>query len=191
MRKENTILHLFTPAKVWVTFQAGNLARDTMVRMEMEIHENNREHLNDFIRLNEEWISKYFSIEQTDRDLAANPGRVIEEGGYIFSLVTDGKVVGVCALFNKGEGVYELARMAVSPQYQGRGYGRALIQACLDKVRQIKARRVYLVSNTKLKRAIALYRKSGFVTVQIGQHPVYSRGDIVMELRNTEQSRSG
>jgi len=162
-----------------------NLVGDERLCREMAIHENNREHLNDFIRLNEEWISKYFSIEQTDRDLAADPARIIEEGGYIFSLVTEGKVVGVCALFNKGDGVYELARMAVSPHYQGRGYGRALMQTCLDKVREIKAQKVYLVSNTNLEAAIALYQKSGFVTVRTGQHPVYSRGNIVMELIDT------
>jgi len=35
----------------------------------MKIIENSREYLTDFIRLNEEWINQYFSIEETDKKL--------------------------------------------------------------------------------------------------------------------------
>ena len=103
----------------------------------MKIHENNIEHLNDFIRLNEEWIIMHFSIEEEDIKLAANPSKVIENNGYIFSLVLENKVVGVCALFNEGGGVFELARMAVSPLYQGKGLGKALINTCILKAKSI------------------------------------------------------
>ena len=151
----------------------------------MEIHENNKEHLNDFIKLNEEWISRYFSLEEADRKLADNPYKVIENNGYIFSLVEETQVVGVCALFNESNGVFELARMAVSPAHQGRGLGKALIETCISKAREIKAKKIYLVSNTQLQSAIKLYKNSGFVTIQTGQHPVYSRANIVMELKNT------
>jgi len=41
----------------------------------------------------------------------------------MFSLVHEDKVVGVCALLNNGNGVFELARMAVSPSHQGQGFG--------------------------------------------------------------------
>jgi len=151
----------------------------------MEIHENNKEHLNDFIKLNEEWISSYFSIEEADRKLAANPYTIIENNGYIFSLVEENEVVGVCALFNESNGVFELARMAVSPAHQGKGLGKALIETCISKAKEIQAKYVYLVSNTKLISAIELYKKYGFVTIKTGQHPVYSRANIVMELKNT------
>ena len=70
----------------------------------MKIHENNKEHLREFIRLNEEWITRYFSLEEADQELSANPSKIIENGGYIFSLVENGSVVGVCALFNEGDG---------------------------------------------------------------------------------------
>lgn len=148
----------------------------------MEIHENNTNHLNDFINLNEEWILKYFSIEETDLELASNPYKVIENNGFIFSLVIEHEVVGVCALFNEGQGVYELARMAVAPKYQGRGFGNDLMNACISKAQKINAKKVYLVSNTKLEAAINLYKKFGFVAIQKGQHPVYSRANIIMQL---------
>ncbi len=147
----------------------------------MQIHENRNEFLDDFIRLNEQWISTYFEIEDIDRALAANPAKVIEDGGYIFTLLLNQEVVGVCALFNKGQGVFELARMAISPEHQGAGYAHKLMEKCLRKLSELAANKVYLVSNTKLKPAIALYKRYGFKTVSLGQHPEYSRANIVME----------
>jgi putative acetyltransferase len=147
----------------------------------MEILENKKEHLKDFIRLNEEWISTYFKIEAVDIELAANPYKVIENGGFIFSLLVHDSVVGTCALFNSGDGVYELARMAVSPEHQGLGYGNALINTCIKKLKEINANKVYLVSNTKLASAIALYKKHNFETTFEGAHPVYLRANIIME----------
>jgi len=151
----------------------------------MEIFENNKDHLPDFISLNEEWISKYFQIEDVDTELSKNPHIVIDEGGYIFSLVDGNKVVGVCALFCDGNGVFELARMAVSPAHQGKGFGGKLIEACLAKLVKIVAKRVYVVSNTKLGPAISLYKKYGFVTKFKGVHPIYTRANIVMEMNVT------
>lgn len=146
----------------------------------MKIVENKKSHLKDFIKLNEEWIKKYFEIEQIDRDLAKNPYIIIEKGGYVFSIIDDDNVVGVCALMNNDGGIYELARMAVANQYQGKGYGSLLIEACLKKLKDINAKKVYLVSNTKLETAISLYKKYGFKIVSTGQHPIYKRANIEM-----------
>ena len=147
----------------------------------MDIVENAKQHLPAFIRLNEAWIAEHFEIEEADRQLAENPYKIIESGGYIFSLVSANEVLGVCALFNDGDGVYELARMAVSPGVQGKGYGSQLINHALLKLRSINARKVYLISNTKLSAAIGLYTKHGFYTVSEGSHPAYARANIVMQ----------
>lgn len=147
----------------------------------MKLHINNRSHLTEFIRLNELWINHYFTLEQTDKALAKNPERIINEGGCVISLTKSGKVVGVCALFNKGSEVYELARMTVHPDSRGRGLAHQLIDACFNQLEKINARKVYLISNTKLKAAIKLYQQHGFITTHQGPHPDYQRADIVME----------
>ena len=151
----------------------------------MEIHENNKHHLNSFIQLNEAWITKHFQIEQSDIELSNNPYSIIEKGGYIFSLIDNNQVVGVCALFNEGNGIYELARMAVAENYQGKGFGKALINKSIEKAKELNASKLYLISNTKLETAIALYKKHGFKAIKLGQHPVYSRANIVMQYENT------
>ena len=54
-----------------------------------------------------------------------------------------------------------------------------------QKARESGAEAVYLLSNTALAPAIALYRKHGFKTMSEGRHPVYARCNIVMELELT------
>jgi len=147
----------------------------------MHIETNNPAHFGDFIRLNELWISEHFSIEDADRKLAANPGKVISDGGYIFSLIDGGRVAGVCALFKESPQRYQLARMAVEPSARGNGYGNRLIEHALAHLKTLGASSIFLNSNTVLEPAIALYKKHGFVTISTGPHPEYARCNIVME----------
>jgi len=148
----------------------------------VHIEFDNKSHCGDFIRLNELWISEHFAIEESDRNLAANPFKIVTDGGHIISLVEGGRVVGVCALFKEGSNRYELARMAVEPSERGKGFGNTLIEAALARARHLGASSVFLLSNTVLQAAIALYRKHGFITLSEGPHPVYARCNIIMEL---------
>ena len=148
----------------------------------MIIERNKPDCFPDFIRLNEAWITEHFEIEAMDRHLSDDPGRVLREGGHIFSATIDGKVVGVAALFRNRPDEFELARMAVDPAYRGRGIGRALALAALQNARDEGAARVSLGSNTKLTPALALYRSLGFTVVREGQHPEYARCNITMAL---------
>lgn len=147
----------------------------------LELHINNSSHYADFIALNEQWISHYFSLEAADHALAANPGAVIDKGGYILSLTQEGKVLGVCALFKQTDGNYELARLAVDKNFRHQGHGDRLIKAALSILISNGVPKVSLMSNTRLTPALALYRKHGFQAVLEGPHPVYTRTNIVME----------
>ncbi|KAA3640371.1 MAG: GNAT family N-acetyltransferase [Proteobacteria bacterium] len=147
----------------------------------MKLHINNPNHLTDFVALNELWIRHYFKLEHADKELAKNPEKIINAGGYVISLTESNQVVAVCALFNKANGIYELARMTVHPNFRGRGLAHLLMAACFQQLNKIKAKKVYLISNTKLKAAIKLYQHHGFITTHLGPHPDYQRADIVME----------
>jgi len=168
----------------------GNLLHMTRDRRPylMPIDLNNERHCKDFVRLNEQWITEHFSIEEADRNLAANPFQVVRDGGHIISLVEDGRVVGVCALIKDGPQCYQLARMAVEPGERGKGYGDILIRAALERARESGASRVFLHSNTVLRPAIALYRKHGFTTFSEGQSPVYARSNIVLHRQLNSES---
>ena len=149
----------------------------------MAVEFDNPAHGEAFVRLNEQWIEEHFALEDVDRKLAADPYVIVRDGGHILSLVEGGRVVGVCALIRESPDRYELARMAVDRGERGKGYGEALLTAALRKAREVGASSVYLLSNTKLVPAIALYRKHGFEAISEGPHPTYSRCNVVMELR--------
>ena len=134
----------------------------------------------DFRRLNQEWIEKYFVMEEPDFISLNNPEEyIIKPGGHIFFAVENGEVLGTVALIKEHNG-FELAKMAVTPSAQGRGLGRLLGEAAIAKARELGAGYVVLISNRKLTPAITLYEKLGFKEVAIDQNNPYLRGDIKM-----------
>lgn len=48
--------------------------------------------------------------------------------GTMFVLEDGGKVKGECVVTDEGDGVLEIQNLAVAREYQGRGYGRTLIE---------------------------------------------------------------
>ena len=137
----------------------------------------------DFKRLNLGWIEKYFEVEENDKKHLNYPSEnIIEKGGEIYSVVEDGRVMGVCALVNNDEGVYEIAKMAVEKDARGKGYGNLLMEAAINGAKEKRALKIVIVSNTILEPAIKLYKKFGFETTRLGKNPNYERGNIEMEL---------
>ncbi len=144
----------------------------------------------DFKRLNLEWIEKYFSVEGMDKKQLEHPRKyIIETGGEIYSLIEDGIVKGVCALIFHGEGVYEIAKMAVDKESRGKGYGNLLMDAVIEGARKKNAGKILIVSNTILDTAINLYKKYGFITTRLGKDPDYERGNIKMQLELTQSNK--
>ncbi|WP_316803202.1 GNAT family N-acetyltransferase [Pedobacter nototheniae] len=137
-----------------------------------------------FKSLNEEWISTYFVMEETDYKALDNPkGYILDKGGYILVALYEGEPLGVCALIkmNEEEHDYELAKMAVSPKAQGKNIGFLLASAIVEKAKSLGASKLYLESNTILKPAINLYHKLGFQKIA-GKPTPYTRCNIQMEL---------
>jgi putative acetyltransferase len=118
----------------------------------------NDSHHPEFRALNLVWLDKYGLREPPDVLVLDNPrSQVIDKGGYIWVATVDDKVVGTSALQKEHDGVYELAKMCVSEDWQGKGISKLLIEVCLEKARQIKASKVELFSNSQLKAALKLY----------------------------------
>ena len=137
-----------------------------------------------FKTLNEEWISKYFKMEEADHKALDNPQKnIIAKGGHILVALLNDEPVGVCALLKMNDPVYEyeLAKMAVSPAAQGKSIGWLLGKAAIDKAKELGANKLYLESNTRLEPAINLYHKLGFQKV-VGHPTPYERCNIQMEL---------
>lgn len=156
---------------------------NTEIISKAEILDFTPEFASKFKELNEEWISRYFVMEEADHQSLSNPQHyIIEQGGYILMARYNGEIVGTCALINEGKGIFELAKMAVSPKAQGIKIGKLLGEAAVQKARQAGAIMLYLVSNRRLTTALNLYNKLGFVEVPMSPS-IYARADIKMVLK--------
>lgn len=110
-------------------------------------------YLEDFKRLNIEWLQQYFIVETYDEYQLSNAGKeIIEKGGYIFLAKDDGGIIGTVALMKENDRSFEITK-------------------------------IYLYSNTLLVPAIQLYRRYGFKEIIIGLDPQYKRTNIKMELK--------
>lgn len=141
-----------------------------------------------FVRLNTEWISTYFHLEEHDRRTFADiEGSILRDGGEILFALRAGVAVGCCALIHHAAdnplGRWELAKMAVTASERGHGVGSKLMAALLQTARQRKADSVYLEGNTRLRASIAMYRKFGFREEELGKQS-YERVDIIMRWNN-------
>ena len=135
-----------------------------------------------FRDLNFEWLENYFYIEEHDREVLENAKTyIIDNGGYIFFASYKNEIIGTVALVNEKEG-YELSKMAVSPKYQGFKIGQQLMQHCIDFAKNKGWSELILYSNTVLKNAIYIYRKFGFIEVDLEMNSPYQRSDIKMIL---------
>ncbi|MFT3933792.1 MAG: bifunctional helix-turn-helix transcriptional regulator/GNAT family N-acetyltransferase [Chitinophagaceae bacterium] len=141
-------------------------------------------HQTAFRKLNEEWITRWFKMEEADYKALDNPqSYILDKGGHILVAIYKNEPVGVCAIIKMNDPNYdfELAKMAVSPTAQGKNIGFLLGKAIIEKATAAGARKLYLESNTILTPAINLYHKLGFKKV-VGHTTPYERCNIQMEL---------
>ncbi|WP_378181609.1 GNAT family N-acetyltransferase [Aquimarina sp. SS2-1] len=137
----------------------------------------------DFADLNVEWLEKYFVVEPHDVDLLQRcEETIINKGGHIFFAKSGDEISGTFSLIKIQERVYELGKMAVSPKFQGQKIGQQLMSFCLDFAKNQNWIKLILYSNTLLENAIHIYRKHGFVEIELEKDSPYLRSNIKMEL---------
>jgi ribosomal protein S18 acetylase RimI-like enzyme len=105
-----------------------------------------------------------------------------DEENYV--VLVDGKIVGVCGFkLDQYETPYVrwINWFYVDPEYQGRGIGRSLLSFCLDKIKSMGVKRVYLDTDTNevYSNAISLYLSMGF-TKQGNLENYYSDEDLII-----------
>lgn len=117
-----------------------------------------------FRDLNLAWVEQYFTVEAEDRAQLEDPRtHILDKGGAILIAEFSGEAVGTVGLVpGHGDDVLELIKMSARSDIRGKGIGRALMNAAVEKAREMGASKIWLETNTSLDAALALYRKSGF-----------------------------
>lgn len=138
-----------------------------------------------FEQVNREWIELFFEMEPIDRLVLEHPEeQIIKQGGCILMAYDETTPVGTVALKYMNAGVYELTKMAVDKNHRGKHIGKALGEAAIQKAIDLGAHTIILYSSSKLKPALALYSKLGFIEVPVDGP--YKRGDVKMKLSPNE-----
>lgn len=103
------------------------------------------------------------SPDTTDADLFGIDSFYWSRGGMFEVLVdSEGAVVGTFGLVPMSDGVAELRKMYLSPEFRGKGIGKLTLSRAIEKARAMGFSKLYLETATPLKEAIALYESFGF-----------------------------
>ncbi len=103
------------------------------------------------------------------------------ERGAMYLLCEDG-VKGECVVTEEGDGVLEIKNLAVVPAFQGKGYGRALIEAVAEIYRGRYT--ILQVGTGDSPLTVPFYERCGFVRSHRVKdfflvhydHPIYEAG---------------
>jgi GNAT superfamily N-acetyltransferase len=137
-----------------------------------------------FERLNRRWLEANSLLEPADLEYLQDPEKnVLSGGGQVFFAMDHGEVIGTCAAIRVPPSNVELAKLAVSPDAQGRGIGRLLCNHVLEFSRGVGAVEVELTSNSALVPAIRLYESLGFRHAPLPADVRYVTADVYMTLR--------
>jgi len=102
-------------------------------------------------------------FQNFDKELRELPGEYARPEGRLILCRVQEAPAGCIALKPLGDGICEMKRLFVRPQFRGKGLGLTLGRRIVDEARHIgyKAMRLDTIAG-KMESAIALYRSLGF-----------------------------
>lgn len=102
-------------------------------------------------------------FQNFDKELAGLPGDYAPPQGRLLLAEYEGQLAGCVALHALGQGICEMKRLYLRPQFRGHGLGRALANRIIAEARQIGYQSMRLDTVEPVMRdAVAMYRKIGF-----------------------------
>jgi DNA-binding MarR family transcriptional regulator/N-acetylglutamate synthase-like GNAT family acetyltransferase len=136
-----------------------------------------------FYTLNKQWIEEYFEMEEADYDVLTQPEKLLkEQGAEIYFAEFNGEIAGTFYILPITNDTIEFSKFAVAPQFQKRGIGAFLLNAAIQRARELHAKKLVLYTSPILISALNLYIKYGFLFTENDRSDYYKRATVKMEL---------
>jgi len=121
-------------------------------------------------------------FEGFGKEIAELPGPYGLPGGQLLLAERDGRSAGCVALRKLDDGISEMKRLYVRPEFRGRKLGRQLAEAIIADARRLGYRAMRLDTLSSMAAARALYQSLGFRAIpRYNDNP--GAGIIYLELR--------
>ena len=127
-------------------------------------------------------VSRAHCLTGFDQELASLPGAYAPPQGGLLLLRCGAEAVGCVGLRLLEDGIAEMKRLYVRPEFQGKGFGRALASAAIELARGLGYRAVRLDTLGHMTEAQRLYRDLGFQNIP-AYHEDTAPGMCFMELQ--------
>lgn len=147
----------------------------------MNIVEYEPKYKNSFVQFNTDWITDNFgNLEKEDIETFEKIEEELKAGAMIYFAIEDGVVLATCMAKPMNDVTWEICKLASNKHRQHKGCGSAVFAAAMQWAIEHGAKRLFILSNSKLKPALHIYEKYGFKEIKLKDYG-YARGDIAFE----------
>jgi ribosomal protein S18 acetylase RimI-like enzyme len=111
-------------------------------------------------------LSFNLCFQSFEKELAELPGDYRSPGGTLLLALSDGQPAGCVALHALEEGVCEMKRLYVRPQFRGSGVGSQLVRQLIESATAMGYQRMRLDTVAEeMQDALRMYQRLGFVEI--------------------------
>lgn len=131
------------------------------------------------------WLDFPLCFQGFDKELATLPGKYSVPEGRLYLVTADGKDAGCIGLRKFSDGVCEMKRLYVRPDYRGTGIGKALVERIIEDAKAIGYQKMRLDTiKEKMGKAVEIYKEHGFIEIDAyyenpNPHTLYMELDLM------------
>lgn len=145
-------------ARNWPTLSTPNSPFSIFVAASAQHYSRGRKIIEDYQR----WLGLDLCFQNFKEELESLETMYGRPRGALLLAEMDGEDVGCVALRDMGEGIAEMKRLYVAPDYRGLGIGRSLTENFISVARTLGYSAIRLDTIPSLGVAYAVYQKFGF-----------------------------